>query len=167
MANQEQKFFDSFMLLLGVWIGAIAGIVLFADFAGDGDGAEGDLSAIGLIDERIRPIGQVALIGDPDVGVIPAESLPPRTVRAPLSGPQVYNDICNICHAAPGIAGAPERGDMAVWAPRLAQGIEVIQDHVMNGYQGETGFMPPKGGRLDFTDEEILAAIDFMLEPVR
>ena len=56
---------------------------------------------------------------------------------------------------------------MVVWAPRLAQGIEVIQGHVMNGYQGETDFMPPKGGRLDFTDEEILAAIDFMLEPVR
>jgi cytochrome c5 len=37
----------------------------------------------------------------------------------------------------------------------------------MNGYQGETGFMPPKGGRLDFTDEVVLAAIDFMLEPVR
>ncbi len=155
------------MLLLGVWIGAIAGIVLFADFVGDGDGTAENLSAIGLVDERIRPIGLVALIGDADVDAIPAESLPPRSVRVPLSGPLAYNDICNICHAAPGIAGTPERGDMIVWAPRLAQGIEVIQDHVMNGYQGEIGFMPPKGGRLDFTDEEILAAIDFMLEPVR
>jgi len=167
LANQEQKFFDGFMFLLGVWIGAIAGIFLFGDFVGDWGGAEESLSAIGLVDERIRPIGQVALIGDPDVGVTPAESLPPRTVRAPLSGPQVYNDICSICHAAPGIAGAPVLGDMAVWAPRLAQGIEVIQTHVMDGYQGETGFMPAKGGRLDFADEEILAAIDFMLEPVR
>ena len=73
MANQEQKYFDSFMLLLGVWIGAIAGIVLFADFVGHGDGTAENLSAIGLVDERIRPIGQVALIGDADVDVIPAE----------------------------------------------------------------------------------------------
>jgi hypothetical protein len=46
------------MLLLGVWIGAIAGIVLFADFVGHGDGTAENLSAIGLVDERIRPIGQ-------------------------------------------------------------------------------------------------------------
>lgn len=167
MANQEQKFFDGFMLLLGVWIGAIAGIVLFADFVGDGAGAEEDLSAIGLIDERIRPIGQVALIGDPDVGVVAAASPPPETVRAPLSGPQVYNDICYLCHTAPGVGGAPVHGDMAAWAPRLTQSTDVLQDHVLNGYTGEAGYMPPKGGRLDLTDEEMIAALEFMLEAVQ
>lgn len=39
LANQEQKIFDSFMLLLGVWVGVIVGIVLFSDFT---DGREAD-----------------------------------------------------------------------------------------------------------------------------
>ena len=169
MASIEQKFFDGFMLLVGVWIGAIAGIILFGNLTVGGGGHEeesSDLSAVDLVDDRIRPIGQVALIGDPDVGVRPVVSVVTDTVRAPLSGPQVYNAICYLCHAAPGVGGAPVLGDSTVWTPRLSQPAELIEDHVINGYQGELGYMPPKGGRLDFTDEEILEAIDFMLEAV-
>ena len=170
MASREQKFFDGFMLLVGVWVGAIAGIILFGNFAVGGDGHEeesSDISAIDLVGDRIRPIGQVALVGDPDVGVTPvASSVVTNTVHAPLSGPQVYNDICYLCHTAPGVGGAPVLGDAAAWAPRLSQPAELIQDHVINGYQGEAGYMPPKGGRLDLTDEEILEAIAFMLEAV-
>ena len=164
MAKREQRFFDGFMLLLGVWIGAIAGIVLFADFAGDGEVTDEALSSVTTIDDRIRPIGQIAMLGDSDVGIVATVSLASETVRAPLSGPQVYNDICYLCHAAPGVGGAPVHGDVAAWAPRLEQSTELLQEHVLLGYQGEAGYMPPKGGRLDLTDEEILEAIVFMLE---
>ena len=170
MATKEQKFFDGFMLLIGVWIGAIVGIILFGNFTVGGEGHDeesADHSALDLVDDRIRPVGQVALVGDPDVGVTPVVSVVTDTVRAPLSGPQVYNDICYLCHAAPGVGGSPVLGDSAAWAPRLEQPAELIQDHVINGYQGEAGYMPPKGGRLDLTDEEILEAIDFMLEAVQ
>ncbi len=163
MAAHPQKFFDGFMLLLGVWIGAIAGIVLFADFVGDG----AQVSADALIEERIRPIGRVALLGDPDVGAPPAIAVAEERVRASLSGSQIYDDNCFLCHAAPGIGGAPVFGDVDAWAPRVAQGAELLEDHVLNGYQGDAGLMPAKGGRLDLSDEEILDAIDFMLEPVR
>jgi cytochrome c5 len=170
--NQEEKFFDGFMLLLGVLIGAIAGIVLFADFVGDeaaARDAEAEVSADALIEERIRPIGQVALLGDPDIGVAPtlAIAVDVESVRGPLSGPQVYDDNCYLCHAAPGIGGAPVFGDADAWMPRIAQGADILQDHVLNGYQGEVGVMPPKGGRLDLSDAEIIEAIDFMLQAVQ
>lgn len=158
------------MLLLGVWVGAIAGIILFADLSVGGEEAEHadeEHSSLSMLDERIQPIGQVALIGDPDVGVMAAAAIVPETVRAPLSGPQVYNDICYLCHTAPGVGGAPVHGDVAAWAPRLEQGMDVLHDHVLNGYTGEAGYMPPKGGRLDLTDEEIVAAIEFMIEAVQ
>jgi cytochrome c5 len=35
---------------------------------------------------------------------------------------------------------------------------------VINGYQGDAGYMPPKGGRIDLSDEEIISAMDYMLE---
>jgi cytochrome c5 len=88
-------------------------------------------------------------------------------VTAPLTGPQVYNEICQLCHAAPGVGGAPVFGDAAAWAPRLEQSADVLQDHVINGYTGQAGFMPPKGGRLDLSDGEILGALDYMLEAVQ
>lgn len=158
------------MLLLGGCIGAIAGIVLFADFVGDeaaSRASEAQISADALIEERIRSIGQVVLLGDPDIAVVPAVAVAAETVRTLLSGSQVYNDSCSLCHAAPGIGGAPVFGDVAAWAPRVAQDAELFEDHVLNGFQGDAGLMPPKGGRLDLTDGEILGAIDFMLEAVR
>ena len=170
MAHHEQKFFDGFMLLLGVLIGTIAGIVLFADFVGNVEAtrdAEAEISAAALIEERIRPIGQVALPGDPNIGTVPAAGVVVEAVHAPLSGPQVYNDICYLCHAAPGVGGAPVLGDVDDWTPRVAQGTALLQEHVLNGYQGEAGFMPPKGGRLDLADEEVLESIDFMLEAIQ
>lgn len=158
------------MLLLGGCIGAIAGIVLFADFVDDeaaSRASEAQISADALIEERIRSIGQVVLLGDPDVAVVPAVAVAAETVRTLLSGSQVYNGSCALCHAAPGIGGAPVFGDVAAWAPRVAQDAELLEDHVLNGFQGDAGLMPPKGGRLDLTDGEILGAIDFMLEAVR
>ncbi|HEY5623506.1 MAG TPA: c-type cytochrome [Gammaproteobacteria bacterium] len=165
MGTKEELFFEGFLLLLGVWIGTIVGIVIFADIVGDGtlSGAE----EMSMIEERIRPIGQVALIGDPDVGVMAAVAVAPAAVTAPLTGPQVYNEICQLCHTAPGVGGAPVLGDAAAWAPRLEQTADVLQDRVINGYTGEAGFMPPKGGRLDLSDDEILGALDYMLEAVR
>jgi cytochrome c5 len=30
------------------------------------------------------------------------------------------------------------------------------------GFQGDKGFMPPKGGRPDLSDAEIMAAVDYI-----
>ncbi len=166
MTRQDQRFYDSFMLVVGAFVGIILGVIFVKAFTAAGrDTVEvsTDPAFLAMIDERIRPVGRVALIGDPDVGVRPVIVTETQSVGAPLSGPQVYNDICYLCHAAPGVGGAPILGDGEVWAPRIAQGMDLLQDRVINGYQGELGFMPPKGGRLDLSDEEIIAALDFML----
>ena len=156
------------MLVLGLFLGVLVGIVFMKAFsAGTGAGRFGDPGFMGATDERTRPIGRVALIGDPDVGVRPVVHTVEGSVSAPMSGPQVYNENCYLCHAAPGVGGAPVFGDVQAWAPRIAQGPEVLTDRVINGYQGETGVMPPKGGRPDLSDAEILEALEFMLGEAR
>ncbi len=77
-------------------------------------------------------------------------------------GEQVYNSTCAACHAM-GVAGAPKLGDKAAWAPRLAQGEQVLFQHAKAGFQGKTGVMPPKGGNPALTDERLRAAIDYMV----
>ncbi len=79
-----------------------------------------------------------------------------------LSGPQVYNEACKACHGA-GIGGAPIMGDAAQWVERLAQGNDMLIQHAIAGFSGATGFMPPKGGRVDLSDEEVTSAVEFMI----
>ncbi len=165
MSSRSQRFYDGFMLILGLFVGVLFGVVFMKAFSA-GAGAAGrfdDPDFIGATDDRIRPIGRVALIGDPDVGVRPVVHTVVDSVSAPMSGPQVYNENCYLCHAAPGVGGAPVFGDVQAWAPRIAQGQELLIERVINGYQGEMGIMPPKGGRTDLSDGEILDALDFML----
>ena len=52
-------------------------------------------------------------------------------------------------------------------AARIAQGRDTLNTHAIEGFQGEAGYMPPKGGRTDLSDEEIIAAVDYLLEQVQ
>lgn len=73
-------------------------------------------------------------------------------------GKAVYGGSCFVCHAT-GAAGAPKLGDKALWAPRIAQGMAVLEASSLNG----KGAMPPKGGRMDISDEDVKAAVAYMV----
>ena len=112
-------------------------------------------------------VGQVALADPKEAGTAQAPPIStPEAVAVPLTGPEVYHEVCIACHAAPGIGGAPALGDGDAWAARIAQGMDKLIDHALHGYSGDTGIMPMKGGRLDLSDEEIIGAIRYMVEQV-
>lgn len=67
-----------------------------------------------------------------------------------------------MCHEA-GVAFAPKVGDAAAWAPRIAQGTETLNKHAIEGFQGKAGYMPPKGGRTDLTDQSVINAVEYMV----
>jgi cytochrome c5 len=77
------------------------------------------------------------------------------------SGKQAYDTACIACHGA-GIAGAPKFGDKAAWSARLGQGASLMYDHAIKGFQGKSGFMPPKGGSA-LPDADVKAAVDYMV----
>lgn len=68
-----------------------------------------------------------------------------------------YAAACATCHAG-GALGAPRKGDTAAWAPRLAQGMPVLVQHVRNGFRN----MPAKGLCNDCDDADYEALIKFM-----
>ena len=112
-------------------------------------------------------VGQVAL-ADPEApaAMQAAPSSTPEAAAAPLTGPQVYNAVCIACHAPPGVGGAPALGDGDAWAARIAQGMDTLIDHALHGFSSSTGVMPRKGGRVDLSDEEIIGAVEYMVEQV-
>lgn len=82
---------------------------------------------------------------------------------AAAGGKAVYDQACMACHAQ-GVAGAPKLGDTEAWADRIDKGMDTLYEHSINGFQGDTGVMPPKGGFTNLSDEEVKAAVDYMVE---
>ena len=81
---------------------------------------------------------------------------------AAQTGDKVYGQACVACHGA-GVAGAPKLGDKAAWKDRIAQGNDKMYEHALKGFQGKAGFMPAKGGRADFSDDDVKAGVDYMV----
>ena len=79
--------------------------------------------------------------------------------QAAHAGEQTYTRFCFSCHAA-GIAGAPRTGDPDAWAPRVAKGHEALLQATIEGVPPG---MPPKGLCSQCSDEELAAAIDYMV----
>ena len=109
-----------------------------------------------------------------DTAAAPAASAPvaaapapaPEPAPAPVAenavGKKVYGSVCSMCHAA-NVAGAPKPGDKADWGPRIAQGNDTLYKHAIEGFTGAKGMMPARGGGSSLTDDELKAAVDYMV----
>lgn len=109
------------------------------------------------IAERIRPVGSVCVEGE-ECGA-PAAA---QVAAGPRAGDAVYNTACVACHAS-GAAGAPITGDQAAWSPRIGKGVATLVKNSINGINA----MPPKGMCMDCSDDEIKAAVEYMVERSR
>ncbi|MFY2510181.1 cytochrome c5 family protein [Vibrio pectenicida] len=101
------------------------------------------------IAERIKPVGDVYLAGSEPVKAEPT---------GPRDGASVYGTFCIACHSS-GVSGAPKTGNADDWAPRIAQGKDVLKNHAIKGFNA----MPAKGTCMDCSDDEIVAAIEHMI----
>ncbi|SRR5690554_3941071 len=110
--------------------------------------------------ERIAPVGKVCLQGE-DCGSAAAAPAAASGggAAAARSGEEVYNAACTACHGT-GVAGAPVQGDAAAWAPRIEKGMATLIEHAINGFQA----MPPRGACGNCSDEELEAAVQYMVE---
>ena len=162
--SRDQKFFDMYSLVIAVLVVATIGIFVLAMKMSDatqGVYTRETAEYQAQIADRLKPVGQVYLPGEEQVAspVVVAEPEPAATA---MTGPQVYNSACLACHAA-GAGGAPVVGDTAQWGDRIAQGIDTLTQHAIEGYSGAMGYMPAKGGRMDLSDEEVINAVEYMV----
>lgn len=76
-------------------------------------------------------------------------------------GEKVYKGLCFSCHDM-GIANAPKLGDKEAWAPRIAAGMDAMHETALHGNPAKPA-MPAKGGNPALSDEEVKAAVDWMV----
>ena len=171
-AEHDKKFYNTFTVVLGLLVVIAIVLIGLARFVGKKQDAvmQADPAAKAAIAERIAPVAKVAIAGEDNSALAapdqaagsdqPAQQAAASSTE--LSGEEVYNMACVACHGA-GIAGAPKYGDAATWAPRIAKGMDTLHKHSLEGFQGDTGFMPAKGGRIDLSDQAVMDAADYMV----
>ena len=93
---------------------------------------------------------------------VAAPAAPAPAVAENTLGKSTYNKTCALCHSA-GVAGAPKPGDKADWGPRIAQGADTLYKHAIEGFTGNKGAMPARGGGSSLADADVKAAVDYMV----
>lgn len=98
------------------------------------------------------------------VGCLAAGAAP--AADAPPEGKRIFDRVCSACHAND-LSDAPQLKQPAMWTARIAKGRDALHHSALNGFAGATGEeMPPRGGRPELTDAEVMAAVDYIISTV-
>jgi len=165
----DRAFLKSFAGLIAALVALTVVLFVVAQIIGGKPKTVEATADAKAVAERIKPVGEL------NVGAVPAtkvttasnavmDAIIPSANAAGADdhGKKIYDTTCMACHAA-GVAGAPKLGDKAAWAPRIAQGMDTLHTHALKGFQGKAGMMPPKGGNMSAKDEDVKAAVDYMV----
>lgn len=166
---QDKIFFRNYTYVIVML--AIAMVVFFvlAQNFGSNDELNAERAATleekraNTVTEETAPMSEVSVHGEEDHSADAEGETVAAADAAGKSGEEVYNGMCVACHSVPGI-GAPVVGNADDWTARLEQGMETLYDHAINGFTGPQGFMMPARGGGSFSDEEVKAAVDYMIE---
>jgi cytochrome c5 len=150
--HHDKTFVVTFLLVLG-FLGAFT-ITIWTIAHAIGTPDEPDPEAAGRIEERIKPLGQVATDASQLLAAAPA-----ATARAPMSAEEIVTRVCSACHGT-GVLNAPKIGDKAEWSKRKAAGMSTLMASSLNGKNQ----MPARGGDPSLTDAEVKAAVEQMLK---
>lgn len=156
---EDKAFLRKFTGVIVGFIILTAALVVLAFMMTDKPDADSNPSRALLIEDRIKPVSSTRM-GEAGAAALAQaqEAAAPAADAGPKDGATVYGGLCMSCHDA-GVAGAPITGSDLL-AQRLEEkGLETLVSNAINGIN----IMPPKGGNPALSDEEVRAAVEFML----
>jgi len=170
VSKQDTHFFNVFSLVIGLLVAVTISLFALARIVASHTQEEQVLTEPDYsksVAARIAEPSREAVAGaDNSALAIKVETSAGAGSAAPAvpkSGTDLFEQTCSVCHGQ-GIAGAPKAGDKAAWAARIAAGKATLYEHALKGFQGKTGVMPPKGGRIDAPDDLVKQAVDHMVQ---
>lgn len=147
-------------VIAGFVVLTIALIFLARYFQPEPDAADNPSQFV-LAEQRIQPVGSVRYGETGAAALAEAQSAAAEAVpsgEVVVDGETVYGGLCMTCHDA-GVAGAPIKGSEQMAERLAANGLEGLVSNAINGLNA----MPARGGNPNLTDEQIQAAVEFML----
>lgn len=109
------------------------------------------------ISERIAPVAQER-VGEEPIVEAAAVEVAADTSEDAGPGQQIFTAVCAMCHSS-GLMQSPKLGSKEDWAPRIEKGMDTLYDHAINGFKA----MPARGGNASLSDEDVMAAVDYMV----
>ena len=168
MRNYDLEFLKRFSLVIGFLSLVTLGLIIAAIAIHRTLPPEVDPSAAKRTENRIAPAGSV-YAGSTGAAAQAAAAAAAQAAAASqvayggtLDGSTIYQNLCSGCHGT-GAGGAPTLAS-AQWTGRIAQGMDTLYRHSIEGFTGNTGLMPAKGGNPALTDEQVRVTVDWMLD---
>ena len=159
--EQDRAFFRNFALVLVVLAVLMVTFMFLGGLIGGSDDASTSDAAVVM--ENTAPVAKVQIEGDEPEAPATSESTEVAAAEGDNAGKGAYDSICVACHGS-GIPGIPQLGDAAAWAPRIEQGSDTLYERAINGYTGSSGMpMPAKGGNPSLSDDDVKAAVDYIV----
>lgn len=122
---------------------------------------------------RIAPVGAVYAGDTGRAALVAAQEAAKQEAASQvayggtLDGKTIFGNLCQTCHTN-AATGAPLISDKGAWAPRVAQGLDTLVKHAIEGFQGKgPNPMPAKGGNPALTDAQVKATVEWMLTQVK
>jgi cytochrome c5 len=153
--SKENSQLKSILETVGVVVGSLifAMVVIVAATKKDSPEPTPKVVENTVVEEKVaeadvKPVAEVKV----------AEAISDKTGDSgSISGEKIAQKNCALCHSS-GMMNSPKIGDKGQWAPRIAQGKEMLVNNAIKGI----GVMPAKGGNTSLSDEEVAAAVVWM-----
>jgi cytochrome c5 len=161
--KEDRAFMRQFAgVIVGFMILTIA-LIFLARFVVPEPAGDRNPSRGALVEQRIAPIGSVRSGEAGAAALAEAQAAAAATAEPAgevvVDGPTVYGGLCKTCHDA-GVAGAPVPGSDDMVQREAERGLAGLVQNAINGLNA----MPPRGGDMSLTDEQIQVAVEFMLQ---
>ena len=159
--EQDKAFFKNFTIILIILAVLMATfMILGVMFGGVTEPSE---KATAEVMKNTEPVAKMKIEGDAPEAPAAEKPTEIAATGGDDAGKATYDSICVACHGS-GIPGIPQLGDTASWAPRIEQGKDTLYEHAIVGYTGSSGMpMPAKGGNPALSDDDVKAAVDYMV----
>ncbi len=170
MSDQDRIFVRNFTLLIAGLAVFTVVIILAAMQLNKLTSRPNNPEKLAALEARIAPVGK-AYAGETGAAALAAAQaqaqadVPKLAFDGSTDGGMIYNNVCSACHTS-GVAGSPKL-ERPVWETRLAQGMDTLVQHAIEGYQGSAGLMPARGGRMDLSDEQVSATVQWMVDQLQ
>ena len=171
MNRNDRSFLKNFTQIVVVLLALTGVLIVFAVKLANRQPQEINPVRESQIESRIQPLAAV-YAGDTGAAAMAAAAEAAAAAASTqvaydgsLDGELIYNNLCGACHGS-GAGGAPKL-ERAAWSARLAQGRDTLVRHAIEGYQGEAGLMPARGGNPALSDEQVAASVEWMLESLK
>jgi len=171
MNKHDLVFLKHFAQLIGGLVVLTGVLMLGAHYLYANHPREQSAMMLAATNARISPIGEVFAGETGKAAMEQAKAAAALAAQAQvayggtLDGAVVFNNLCGACHLS-GAGGAPKL-ERALWAPRIAQGFDVLLKHAMEGYTGNSGVMPARGGNPSLNDDQMRATVQWMVDSIK